>query len=80
MWVLNHFYLNLIWSQWVLITIVVSFFALWGDYVQSFMKRKLGVKDSGTLIPGHGGVLDRLDSVLFSALPFIIILRLLTLN
>lgn len=80
MWVLNHFYLNMIWSQWVLITIVVSFFALWGDYVQSFMKRKLGVKDSGTLIPGHGGVLDRLDSVLFSALPFIIILRLLTLN
>jgi phosphatidate cytidylyltransferase len=78
--VLNHFYIQLENSQWVLLTLTISFFALWGDYTQSFMKRKIGIKDSGKLIPGHGGILDRIDSVLFSALPFIIILRLLTLN
>jgi len=47
-----------------------SFFAMTGDLVASAFKRKMGIKDYGNLIPGHGGILDRFDSVLFVA-PFV---------
>lgn len=54
--------------EWLGLGLVVIVFGTWGDLVESLFKRTLGVKDSGTIMPGHGGMLDRFDSSLM-ALP-----------
>jgi phosphatidate cytidylyltransferase len=52
--------------QWVIISLIVSIAGTYGDLVESMLKRSIGIKDSGTFMPGHGGFLDRFDSVIIS--------------
>ena len=61
---------SLEFKYWLIIAIIVSVFGTLGDLVESKFKRQAEVKDSGIIMPGHGGLLDRLDSVIFTA-PFI---------
>ncbi|MEN8883663.1 MAG: CDP-archaeol synthase [Flavobacteriaceae bacterium] len=57
-------------THWIVLSLIVSILGTTGDLVESKFKRQANIKDSGTIMPGHGGLLDRLDSLLFVA-PFV---------
>ncbi|MGQ9845979.1 MAG: phosphatidate cytidylyltransferase [Bacteroidales bacterium] len=65
------------WQNWVVLSVLVIFSSTLGDLVESLFKRSLDMKDSGKLIPGHGGILDRFDSVFLSAPIAFVYLQLL---
>lgn len=64
---------------WMGLGLVVVFFGTWGDLVESLFKRTLGIKDSGNILPGHGGMLDRFDSSLMAIPAAVVYLYTLTL-
>jgi len=70
--IIFSFYININFSltQWLIIAVVTSVLGTLGDLVQSQFKREAGVKDSGKWLPGHGGLYDRMDSIIFAS-PFI---------
>ncbi len=61
---------------WLVMAVIVSISGTYGDLIESMLKRSLGIKDSGTIMPGHGGFLDRFDSAIV-AFPFVFLFILL---
>lgn len=71
-YVLSLYFNDLDLFQWLTIAFIVSVAGTLGDLVESMLKRSLNVKDSGNILPGHGGILDRFDSFLLCA-PFVVV-------
>ncbi len=64
---------------WAGLSLTVTIFGTWGDLVESLIKRHMKIKDSGTILPGHGGILDRFDSALMAIPAAVIYLYIVTL-
>jgi phosphatidate cytidylyltransferase len=78
-WLLSMAFKQFDLMQWLVLSIIIVIFGTMGDLIESVLKRNAGVKESGTLIPGHGGILDRIDSILI-ATPFVFIYLYFFLN
>lgn len=61
----------------IIVSAIVSLGSIFGDLYESYLKREAGVKDSGNILPGHGGVLDRVDGYLFGAIIMVVLLRII---
>jgi phosphatidate cytidylyltransferase len=66
-WVLSMFYHEFNLINWLVIAAIIAVFGTFGDLSESLLKRSLNIKDSGKVLPGHGGMLDRFDAALFAS-------------
>ena len=76
---LAHFFPIMSTAAWVGMALIVVLFGTWGDLTESLMKRHLGIKDSGNILPGHGGVLDRFDSTIMAVPAAVVYLYFISL-
>ena len=74
---LMEYYFNLFNSYWIVLGTIIPVLSLIGDLLQSLYKRRAKLKDSGNIIPGHGGAYDRMDSVIYSAVYYYLFLKLI---
>lgn len=75
-----HFSPEIAWYKWIGLAAVIVISGTWGDLTESLLKRTLGVKDSGHILPGHGGMLDRFDSVIMASPAALIYIELVIRN
>lgn len=71
-WGLSFIFKQIDGLQWMILAVLIVISGTLGDLVESMLKRSLGIKDSGSILPGHGGLLDRFDAVLLSV-PFVFV-------
>ncbi|MGB0884974.1 MAG: phosphatidate cytidylyltransferase [Chitinophagales bacterium] len=67
---LGQIFKGLTHFEWAVVSIIIAYFSATGDLIESMLKRSLNIKDSGTILPGHGGLLDRFDAFIF-VIPFL---------
>lgn len=77
--VLGHFFPVMPMLEWAGLALTVVVFGTWGDLTESLLKRQLQIKDSGSILPGHGGMLDRFDSSLLAIPAAVVYLYMITL-
>lgn len=79
-YVASCYFKEIAWYHWIGLATTIVVFATWGDLIESLLKRTLKMKDSGHILPGHGGMLDRFDSILLAGPAAFIYLELFIRN